>query len=132
MVKRSGYCPWLAGKLSDVAIMVFLPALLCAWWLLFQLGIQRVFKRREHIPFPTQSVMMTAILIAGLAMISLQLSENVSEFYYEVMNKINQTLWNRNICYPTQDPTDIITCLFLIVPYVLFKKTRERIEGDKS
>tara|TARA_B100000405_G_C16395705_1_gene304755 strand:- start:57 stop:539 length:483 start_codon:yes stop_codon:yes gene_type:complete len=128
-LKQSGYAPWLAGKLSDVALMVFMPAVLCVWWVLGKVCWDLLMKairdsRAQENYFPPRMVVAASLLVSGLVMTLLQISSHVSSFYYQVLNPINQALWGWGIMPPTQDPSDILTCGFLVVPYLLFQQQR--------
>ena len=131
--KSSGLFPWLAGKLSDIAIMIFLPALIC-------LGVQflrhmghtavMVFKRnqinKETVDYtPSMFLIIAAIAISAGLMTAMQFSETTSAVYYQTILTLNDWFFAGRITHPpVADPTDLLSLLFLIIPYYLLSKTR--------
>ena len=128
--KPSLRCPVIAGKISDIAIIIFLPALICLAvetmrYISHSIIIWRKKNStlfRDETYFPSHPLVLGSILISALAMSLLQLSGDISDTYYRLISFFNQILFNgRTIAAPTRDLTDLISLSFLIIPYITLK-----------
>jgi len=124
--KHSGICPVLAGKLSDIAIMIFLPALISVGVLFLRYvrdWLSAVFEgdpdRQIDFPDrPSKSTLIAALIVSGALMTAMKTSDTAMEIYYQSLNFLNTALLGRTIARPVKDYTDLVSLLFLAVPWL--------------
>ena len=119
----------LTKSRSLILLIEYTPAVLCVWWVFGKVCWDLLMKsirdsRAQENYFPPRMVVAVSLIVSGLVMTLLQVSSHVSSLYYQVLNPINQALWGWGIMPPTQDPSDILACVFLVVPYMLFQQQR--------
>jgi hypothetical protein len=126
--KSSGICPWLAGKATDFAIMIFLPALICLGVEILRHvahSVEMVIKKnpRLHLEeryLPSRSTILVSIAVSGTVMALLEISDFAPEIYYSVIRRLNEILFfGRVTAKPVKDLTDLFSLAFLAVPYVI-------------
>lgn len=127
-LKPSGLCPLLAGKLSDIAIMIFLPTLICLGVELFRhlfhtfhIAISKnksIYAQETYVP--SKILVLISIFISALLMTVLQISNTASNVYNALICYLNDLLFfGRTTHESVQDISDLISLLFLIIPYFL-------------
>ena len=130
-LKPSGRCPLIAGKLSDIAIMIFLPPLICLCaefvrhlFHTFHIAISKnnsLYVQEKY--FPSKRLVLTSIFISAFLMTVLQVSHGAADIYQVLISYLNDLLFfGRTIHEPVQDLSDLMALLFLIVPYLLLAK----------
>lgn len=133
-LKPANIFPVLAGKISDIGTMIFLPSLICLAVETARYGKhsfsilrgenQEVYAKETYNP--SHLLILISISISALLMILLQISGPVSYWFYNFMHFFNAVLFNgRVIAPPTRDLTDMIALPFLLIPYLILTKKRE-------
>lgn len=120
--KQSGICPLLSGKLSDIGIMIFLPAAICLSIVYLKFTVNLL--RRKDVPqyFLSRWLVLFSIAFSGFLMVLLKLSAEAGVVYYNSLNTLNKLLFERTIAYPVRDITDLFSVLFLYIPYRILSK----------
>lgn len=133
--KPSRIFPLLAGKITDVAVMIYLPALLCLGVVFVQHAMHSIKASitKDKPTFedatsyvPSDASIITAIVISGSLMIFIKGSDAGVRFYAIVINYLNDVLLSgRVVAAPVKDTTDLVSLAFLIIPYFILKRTKE-------
>lgn len=122
-LKPSGVLPLIAGKLSDIAILIFLPA---------AGALLSVYVRYlKHLLFSNDSsfnglLLIEAkfsVIITGVIFTLLQLSAAVNELYVDFINNINILSFYYPYLSHTMDPSDLATLPFSLISYMIMKRS---------
>jgi hypothetical protein len=122
-LKGSGLLPpWVTGKLSDGAGMIFFPLLLVGLWNTGQWLIRR-YRRKGHAADGgtagyclTHRQLIVAITVTGLLFTGLQLSSSVVNGYCYATSLVG--IYS-NV---TRDITDLFALPALVVPYMIGRR----------
>ena len=133
-LKPSGWNPVIAGKLSDCAIMVFLPALisLLVVFVRYQVDSVRVALGSKVPPDcslePSHRVVLVAIAISAVVMTALQTSEAVSGLYDATLRAANDVLFfGRVPAKARPDVTDLVSLIFVAIPYRVLTRSHKEM-----
>jgi hypothetical protein len=138
--KTSGISPLLAGKITDVGSMIYLPALICLGIVFIRDVLDLTeshFKREKATHYkseryiPSRVAIVVSIIISAMLMILVKVSDMGIIIYTVVIGYLNDVLFNgRTIAKPVKDMTDLFSLLFLLIPYIVLRRYNE--EGSKS
>ena len=134
-LKPSKTAPFIAGKLSDISLMIFLPIFICFFYVFikyFLNTIKILFSKKEVIEnykLPTW-IILTSLFISGAILTLLQVSDIFNIYFEEfILFFKNLVLKNKvNKLNLTKDFYDIFMIVFLIVPYFILSKEVDRGE----
>jgi len=127
-IKPSKNFPLIAGKLSDIFLMIFLPIFLSFIFVFIKYLINSIliiFKKdlEENYKLP-YFIIIISIIISGSIMILLQTSDWFNLFFQKEIIILKEFFSNRkyyNINL-TKDLYDLISIPFLIIPYLFLKR----------
>ena len=129
--KASRILPLLAGKITDVAIMIYLPALICLGVVFVRhtaQSLKSLIKKnprrhpdKDHIP--SHAIIVISIAISAMLMIVIRASDIGVRIYAVTVGYLNLVLFNgRIITKPVKDATDLVSLFFLLIPYIILKR----------
>ena len=134
-LKASKHAPFIAGKLSDISLMIFLPIFICFFYVFltyFLNTIKILFSKKEIIEnykLPTWLILVS-LFISGAILVLLQLSD-LFNIYFEhfILFFKNLFVEKKTIALNlTKDLSDIFMIIFLVVPYFILSKEISRRE----
>jgi hypothetical protein len=118
--KGTGLAPFWAGKITDAAIMVFLPALICLGVGTVRFAFAGGAAAGDDECRPSRAVVLAAIAVSAAAMIAIKASDAGAAAYTTVIRAANAALVpGRVTARAVADPTDLATLAFLVVPYMI-------------
>ena len=134
-LKASQKAPFIAGKLSDISLMIFLPIFICFFYVFIKYFINtiKIFllnKEIEENHNLSLRIILFSLIISGSILILLQVSDIFNIYFEEfILFFKNLVLKNKvNKLNLTKDFYDIFMIVFLIVPYFILSKEVDRGE----
>ena len=137
--KASRISPVLAGKITDVAIMIYLPTLICLGVVFIKHTAQSMelcikknspkLYNKDYIP--SHATIVSSIAVSAILMTLIRASDTGVRIYTVVISYLNSVLFNgRVIVKPVKDITDLVSLIFLLVPYIILKRAEK--QGGRS
>jgi len=130
-LKPSKKAPLIAGKISDIFLMIFLPIFLAFSFIFIKfliLSIVIIFKRniKENYSLPNY-IIIGSIILSGSIMILLQVSDTFNLFFERYIIHLKELLGSQKYLKInlTKDIYDLISIPFLLIPYFFLKRYRE-------
>ena len=130
-LKPSKTNPLIAGKLSDISLMVFLPIFLAFIYIFLKYlvnSIVIIFKKeiKEDYSLPYYIIILS-IFLSGLVMILLQVSDSFNVLFEKNIIFLKELLSNNRYSKITltKDIYDLISIPFLLIPYLFLNRYRK-------
>jgi hypothetical protein len=132
-LKPSQKTPFIAGKLSDIALMIFLPIFICFFYVFIKYFINTIkifilHKDIEENYNLSLGIILFSLIISGAVLTLLQLSDSFN-IYFEQFILFFKNLVLENKVYKlnlTKDYSDIFVIVFLAIPYFILRKEMDK------
>ena len=119
-LKPSLKFPLLAGKLSDFAILTFLPSIIALAILYLKLIINLIFKKNFDVNL-NKKIIISSILIAGVLYSLIKISPLFNGLFFTILNKVNILKPFFPLLGGVIDSSDLIALPFLFLSYLRMK-----------
>lgn len=125
-LKPSGLCPAAAGKLSDLAIVLFLPAVAALGFVWLKYCASGIAGLRLD-PRLTRTDAAVCVIAVDAVLAAINLSETFRSSFAAFMNGINVLRPLVPVLGATRDPTDLVVLPASLAAYFLLEKESRRL-----